>query len=736
MSFSRALVPLIVLMLGLAPSGAEDPPAGDGPLDLDVFEETGSRLVQIDVSFRAKKKKGGSETGEIPELSPEDFELVIGGNRMPLSYADRICRAVEAEPPPAEVAAAEPTAPAEPPPVPAAALRGTYVFYLEHTLLTIPGQATALAMVKQLIPELVTGGARGMVVSSGNRLIQSPLTDDVDALLEVVELAETDKGQWTSMTYAASEDERITEILRVKDRGEESRAANMARRHQMQEAKITANRLSRLRGIVSALADLDPPKAVLYFSDLTRQEPGRHYAEYIGGGGSTPGTVASFIEISGAAGAAAFDRVTHEAGSHGVRLYTIQARGLFNESSGASGRASTRGALPRRRHDAARNTMESFALETGGESFLGGSENANVERIVGKIHDDLRCFYLLSFRPEDLGRDRKLPLRVRFNQDSPRFDELESAYDIRTRGQIVIQSESKRKESVLFAAHVSEGTVETDSTVNALIPLGWEDGEYQALVQLRVDNPDLPKELSQSVAWDLGMTHEFKEEIGNKVSRRVQVGDPAVPIVLETVWKLKPGRHKIQSVAYENRFGQIATGEIEEEWPEPAGDPVISPIAVVQPADGVFVRMSGDTEETRPTGPLGIGDGVARVDRQTALISLVCRPKRMRGPLWIERKLIGNSEVEFPMRHWDGGDEERCTPVVDGIAQGLLGWGDFRYRIRVHAREDLSDEALTERTRDFVVWDATVTAEDLGGDTAPSEGPRRVDPLGLATGSD
>ena len=83
-------------------------------------------------------------------------------------------------------------------------------------------------------------------------------------------------------------------------------------------AAYTRRELSRFSATLGALADLAPPKAVLYFADIMRKKPGLHYARLVGLD-RDPGML-NLVDASHA-----FDRVTGEAAAHGVRLYTIQA---------------------------------------------------------------------------------------------------------------------------------------------------------------------------------------------------------------------------------------------------------------------------------------------------------------------------------------------------------------------------------------------------------------------------
>jgi len=457
--------------------------------------------------------------------------------------------------------------------------------------------------------------------------------------------------------------------------------------------------------VLGSFAELDPPKATLYFADTIRKNPGRHYEMLFSNASRDGGDTTDEIANLGFVAGLSFDKVTEQAGAQGIRLYTIRARGLELGSSLVTRSAYERpNQMPVRDSGArdAEETMVSLALETGGASFRGGTESSAMRRVLDRIRSDLACFYLLSFYPVGLPEDSPLAIRLRFNVDSPRYDELNRLWELRGRGQLVVQSEAKRKESILLAAHTTVSAVDSETGRNVLIPLGFTDNEYQVLAQFAVDSPELPAGLSASTSWDLGMSLVSREKVHHRVAKRLEVGTAGVPVVLEASWSFPPGPGEIVSVGYEHRYGQLAAVDLETDWPNPNGPAAsIMPIAVVQPASGVFWRVdSAGEEQLRNDGPLAIGESPAQLDRPIYFVGLVCRGKRSRD-LWIDRKLVGNVSVDFELQKWSGDDEERCVQVRDLIRPGQAGWGDFRYEVRVYADETLEGKPLVERVREF-----------------------------------
>jgi len=79
----------------------------------------------------------------------------------------------------------------------------------------------------------------------------------------------------------------------------------------------------------------------------------------------------------------------------------------------------------------------------------------------------------------------------------------------------------------------------------------------------------------------------------------------------------------------------------------------------------------------------------------TALMGLVCRGKRRRGTLHVERTLVGSSAVDFPPLKFEL-EGERCAQVRDLIPAGSLGPGFYRYELRVIEDGAVLDEAVRE----------------------------------------
>jgi len=504
-----------------------------------------------------------------------------------------------------------------------------------------------------------------MIVSAGEELVTfAELTDDTGQLLEALDRIEGDRRQWDPYPY--QEMTRIGELL---DDLEEdtTRAVITARRLQREERYHTDRALRLLSLVLGRLADVAPPKAMIYFADTMRSNAGEHYLSFFGQAQREldPLTSArtSVMELESFAAGAAFDRVVAEAAAYGVRLYTVQAEGLVGDSSLVRGTERSSSINNRRTTDA-QNSLSSLAAETGGEAFLNG---VPAPRIARRISADLDCVYLLSFDPGEMPLDKTLPVLVRVKRPG---------INAHARGTILLQSESSRVTSRLLAAFASPEVVIPDWPLRgAVIPTGFEKGRYHALVQVIVPGSPLPQ-----TEWDLGFSLVSGGAVRNDDSSRVAISSAGVPIVLEKELSFEPGPFELIMVARETRSNQVATTRMEDDWADPESTPAsVGPLAVLQPSTGAFLREG----RIRTQGALArCGSDGARTDLPTVVVGLVCRSRSNKDTLHVERRLVGESPVEFPPIDIPPA-EERCAQIRDSIPEGMMTPGGFSYELRV-----------------------------------------------------
>jgi len=643
---------LTAALAAFAPAYGQQGSASNEPLrDSGLIERTDAALAQIDVTVL-----GPPEV--LRALSREDFEVKINTTRIHEFTLDRVCAEID-----------EPLAPAATEAVPVPIMpRAHYLVYFDQPYLTLRGRAQALDTARELMPLLTRDGARVMVVSNaGELIVVEPFTPDSARLVVAIDRLENDRSQWTM--FAEQEDDRVREVVRrLNEQDEISGAVATARRYHKEEITLTDRSMRRLRLTLTQLADLPPPKAVIYFGDTLRRNPGGHYLSFFGSFAQAeqiplPGMAAGTLM-----GSLSFDAVINEAAAQGVRLYTVQAEGLTERMHGdlpgsaAAAQTKTVGAPRSIRSREARDTLRGMAAETGGESFLQGSSGTFIgERILA----DSSCMFLISFNPVGFKYDKPLRAVVRTRRND---------IELRVRGRLVVQSPSAKRTASLLRAFGSPDSIEDPFELRAhLVPTGFSDGVYTALLQLSVPGTPL-----QSATWELGASVVHRQKIHDEVSGSLTVRSPGIPVVFEHEIRFRPGEYEIVSVAHEAGTGMISSVQQSLIWPDPNGRPATScPIALLQPADAAFMR--GD--ESRTSGSLARGsDEWIDPKRPLALVAVVCRGRKDRGPLQVERVLVGESVVELPPLSLNV-TSDRCAQIRDLIPAGTLGAGSYRYGI-------------------------------------------------------
>jgi VWFA-related protein len=637
------------------------------PRRTDLVETTERRLAQIDVTVKGPR-------ASIADLDREDFHLAVGLDEIEDFVVDNLC-VLPGEEPAQEVEVAVEER-AEPAPVAQAPRRprASFLFYFDQHHLTMAGRARAIDLAQELIPELVADGHRGMIVSAGQDLRTfCEMTADPAQLMQALRTLNADQRQW--IPWVQQEESRIAEVLEILNEPpyDVSRALSVARGHQREERWRTQKALHLFSMVLGRMSELDPPKAVVYFADTMRKNAGDHYLSFFSR--RVEGSEGDASGLTAFTAAHAFDRVLEEATAMGIRVFTIEARGLVSPpnlglaAESAAGRSSP--VANTQSYRDAQDSLVGMALESGGRAFLNG---VRARKIAAQVKDDLTCVYLLSFDASHLRQNTTHRVVVRV--DRPEVD-------IHVRGQLTVQSESRRLTSRLMAAFASPQSARPQLEVNGVVvPTGFVDGRYSALVQLHVPGSPLP-----TASWDLGLSLISRGEVAADASGRVSVSGPGVPVVLESEMRFRPGPFRLVAVAHETTGNEVGTGEIEDDWPDPNDAAVtLGPVAVLQPAPAAILR----DDVLRRDGAIGIGEGgLARTDRPTALIGLVCRAKGNKGRLRIERKLTGeeDSSAPFGPMQLDLG-EDRCAQIRDFIPAGSMSSGMFTYEIRVFDKQE------------------------------------------------
>lgn len=681
----RAAAVVGVVALAAA-SLAADPP--ENPKDVGLVERAATRLVQIDVTVTGSK-------GAVDGLSAADFELKLNDKPVPHLIVDDLCpaRSAPATTPPPEGAKATP--PRE--------TSASYLLYFDMPHLTQSGRQGALSSARELLPKLLTGGQRATIVANrlGLRTV-APLTSDASALDAALVHLVDDRDAFDP--YSASEDTRLADIVQQMEHGTEV-ALGLARRYAAEERWRQERDLQRLSMVLGRFADLDAPKAVLYFSDTMRQNAGEHYLSYfpgstLKGDGGKPPPDASAIQADAASGVLPLDRVVNEAAALGIRFYTIEGQGIRGENSpiqsqssvsngggggggtiaqwqnsdmwgpaarftdGIGDRMAANQASPVANSQHVRDaqaTLVSLAAETGGRAFLNGVTPA---RMAAQISGDLSCVYLVSFDPAGFPQDKPLSVSLTAKRSSVRTA---------VRGRLVIQSDSARLTGRVLSAFASSvsATPSRDGGVHVgIIPISYELGTFKARVQIAVPGTAVP-----SSTWDVGASLISQGAVRQDGSGRIQLALPNTPVVFEKDMEFSAGDYDIVAVAHELQTDTLLSTEIHGSWPKLDAELAsLGPVAVSQRRAGGFIRNG----QKQTQGAVVVApDQPLRGDVPTAIITFVCRAKDQKRPLDVVRTLVGEQE----------------TPV--GSTELAMGTGRYRFFITVSS--DGTELAREER---------------------------------------
>lgn len=661
-----------LLMFWLAAAAAQQPAESppENPREIGLVERATSRLAQLDITVIA-------EPAILRELQAADFTLKLNRTKILDFRLDRLCGpggaaenvggTVEGVGPPLEL-----------PPA-------SYMLYFDQPHLTMGGRLGAIEIAREFVRRVLPGNNRITILSNAAQLkVVHPLSSDPQSLLQALDTLENDREQWD--LYAHGEPQRIAEVVRaLNDRQDVVYAIGRARTYQKEETWRAVKSMRRLKSALGQLVDLEAPRVALYFADTLRSNPGEHYLTFFGQALLQSDAGLAMMDLDSLSGGSTFDRVVNEASAQGIRIYTVQAEGLvanFEPSIPSTDVMVQTGAMPassRERHADAQKTLRDLAAETGGYAFLNG---VRASRIAERMMTDSSCLFVASFDPSGFPEDSPLPVVVNVKRPGVR---------VRVRGRMVLQSERARLRTRLVRAFDVPGTIPDAVSIRAgLVPTGFADGNYSALLQISVPGTSI-----QDATWDLGASLVREHKVRGERSGRLSISRSFVPVIFEAEMRFKPGDYELVAVGHEAGSGLVTSDEIAMAWPDPNLErATIGPIAILQPFAGAFLREGRSRNfgslVRSPLDPVLGG-------RPAALVGLVCRGRHQRGRFDVERSLVGDSEVEFPPLSFDL-EDDRCAQVRDVVPANTLGPGYYRYEVRV-----LRDgESLDERRHEFL----------------------------------
>jgi hypothetical protein len=213
-----------------------------------------------------------------------------------------------------------------------------------------------------------------------------------------------------------------------------------------------------------------------------------------------------------------------------------------------------------------------------------------------------------------------------------------------------------------------------------VIPLGYQKGQINALVQVIADGSPLP-----GATWELKIEPLMGVKSKKEISGNIAVAEAGVPAVFEAQMDFIPGHFELRLHASETTAGQTGYAMLHGVLPDPNRSLItVGPIATVQPVEAAFMRDGS----ARGQGALGrTADEPVSAGLPTAMICLICRWKGRLEQVRVERELSGSSSMAFDPIQLELGDE-RCVQVRDLIQPGIMTDGLFRYEVRVFDRQE------------------------------------------------
>jgi VWFA-related protein len=674
--------------------------AGDGehrePLDLGIAEHARRSMVQVDVTVRGEPEL-------VRNLTREDFELVVGGRFLEQFTTDRLCGAVSGD---GSASGPDEPAPDVPGSDPSAVGGSTYLFYFDQAHLTLEGRQRSIDVARELVERLVGPTDRATIVSAADEIrVFAEETSDRTLLFEALDELEHDRRQWDF--YPSQEEDRVASLVRTTDGGltqggtlEEGLQA--ARALERDESWRTEKALHRFEIVLGRLATAEPPKAVLYFADTMRAEPGKHYLYLFPTTGKMPlrdRRRAQQIELGAFSSSNGYEGVIDAANALGARLYTVQAAGLVGidlpSYAAANARLTNMRSEPvpsaARLRDA-QNALVGWSAETGGRAFLDGIP---AHKIARRIAEDMSCVYLLSFDASAVPRGQPLRNLVRVKR---------AGVTASARGRLYVPTESERLTARLLSAFVTPSTGAGDGPglAGTLVPTGFDRGAYAAVVQLVV-----PPSLVPGAAWDAGVSLVSRGRVIGESAARVVPPRAGEPMAIQVEVTIPPGEYELVTVAHDVTTDRVLSGRVEGTLPDPReAEAAIVSLAIVEPAAALLLG-----EDTRPTRA-AFCDAHCRLraEAPAALVGLVCGGHGSTS-LHAHREIVGLGLTTFPPIEVIL-DDGPCVQLRDVVPGGTLTEGRFAYRVLLLDREREAARAET------AFWVSSQT-------TAP---PRAADP--------
>jgi len=188
------IVGLMLLIPATSPRAAQVDTQAVSPIEVDKIEEEKVRLLLMDLVVVDKKGR------TVPDLTADDFEIVVRSRKRPIDTLDVDCPAGAAEDP----RAVRHPSRREAPPAPETTRR--IVLALDYLHMSQMQRVEVLDYAKDLVKEGVSGNDEILVAAlTGGLRIEQPFTSDHEQTLKTLHRMQYDISLWNGNFWHMSE---------------------------------------------------------------------------------------------------------------------------------------------------------------------------------------------------------------------------------------------------------------------------------------------------------------------------------------------------------------------------------------------------------------------------------------------------------------------------------------------------------------------------------------------------
>lgn len=581
----------------LAPGLAAQEPAAPPDRQQEEVVRVETELVQTDVTVVDKR-------GQFVEgLRPEEFELRVDGKPQPISFFESVTAGGADEERKLRVAKNRATAAEKPAaaPAPTAASRGRIIFFFVDDVHLDPAslERTRKALRRFVDEQMGAGDLAAVVSTSGQVGFLQQLTDNRAVLHEAVSRLHNKR-----QTFAADPKVPISEVdaNRIANHGDRELfsylvsatsaafqgkvpgAAGIVRNRvqqiDTQSRAVEQATLGALEGLMRSSAPLPGRKLVFFISDGFIVDERKSSAPVI------------------------LRRVTEEAARVGAVVYTMDARGLFQDPMADAGRNSYpdfgsrlagRGFFETK---ALQEPLHTLAAETGGRASL---NNSSLNDIFAQAARETSRYYLLAWRPDSAAQrsqQSRVEVLIKGRPDlrvQARRQLFAAAAGPSRPGKKSAPATPEEELRVALASlyphrdlplAVSAGFLEDAQKGSVLVASMQLDGEALGFGEDELAALDV-----QGVAIDdRGSFASFKQALTVSRAKLREAGQRAV--VWNQQLQLPPGLYQVRVAARDRRTGRTGSQSQWLEIPEPSGLSMSSIFLGELPAGGGATKAS------------------------------------------------------------------------------------------------------------------------------------------------